>query len=240
MHLDARIGRNFLRLAVERCLLICHGLPYESGSVVEKNYSKLANFFALKGIPSAIFDFSGTGLSEGRFRLSAWIEDLVNIAEKFDRVYLLGYSMGGVIAIRVAAELKNVVRIATVSTPCSADMFSRDVLRFVYENARTKGVLRGIGDFETFSERFEREFFEIEPLRWIRRIRIPKLIVHGTEDEIVPYTHGQRLFEAAIKPKTFVKVRNGSHFLRQEDTVSEIIADWMRGKIEEEFMEIKI
>ncbi len=240
MYTDSRVGRNFLRLVVERCLLICHGLPYESGSVVEKSYSELASFFALRGIPAAVFDFSGTGLSEGRFRLTSWVEDLVNIAEKFDRVYILGYSMGGAVAIRAAVELGNVVKIATVSSPCCVDMFDRSLLKMIHENARIKGVLKGIGNFESFAERFERDFLEIEPIGWIRRLRIPKLIVHGTADDIVPYTHGQRLYDAAPKPKTFVKVRGGTHFLRHEVRVSEIIADWFIGDLEEDFVEIRI
>lgn len=41
-------------------------------------------------------------------------------------------------------------------------------------------------------------------------INCPVLIVHGQEDEIVPYGHGQQLFEAANQPKEFLEIK-GSH-----------------------------
>ena len=57
MNIDTKINRNFVRVVVEKSLLICHGLPYEAGSVIEKSYSDLARYFALKGFNSVIFDF---------------------------------------------------------------------------------------------------------------------------------------------------------------------------------------
>ena len=41
-------------------------------------------------------------------------------------------------------------------------------------------------------------------------INCPVLIIHGQEDEIVPYGHGQQLFEAANQPKEFLEIK-GSH-----------------------------
>lgn len=42
------------------------------------------------------------------------------------------------------------------------------------------------------------------------RIRAPVLVVHGREDEIIPFRHGQRLYDAAREPKAFLEIR-GSH-----------------------------
>ena len=240
MNIDTKINRNFVRVVVEKSLLICHGLPYEAGSVIEKSYSDLACYFALKGFNSVIFDFTGTGLSYGDFSLLSWVEDLQLLASKFNKVDILGYSMGGAVAIRAAAELENVERLVVVASPCNAEMFSWDVLRMIYENARLKGTLKGVGDFENFVAKFKSEFIEIEPEKWISKVNCDKLIVHGTNDEIVPFYHGSKLFELSSKPKTFVKVLNGSHFLRQEEKVSQIIVDWLSGKIKEEVIEIRI
>ncbi|GIV59615.1 alpha/beta hydrolase [Rhodocaloribacter litoris] len=55
------------------------------------------------------------------------------------------------------------------------------------------------------------------PVRWlarhrfdnldrIRRIRVPVLVIHSPEDEIVPYAHGRALFDAAAGPKTFLEI----------------------------------
>jgi pimeloyl-ACP methyl ester carboxylesterase len=240
MIIDRRIGRNFTRLHIDNCLLICHGLPYEPGSVIEKGYSVLAKFFSSKKFTTVVFDFTGTGLSEGDFRLSYWVEDLKNLTSYFEKVSILGYSMGGAVAIRASAELENVEKLAIVASPCCMDMFSAASLEMIYENAKLKGILRGLKDFESFKDEFLRDFEDIEPINWIEKIRCPKLIVHGDKDDIVPFKHGEMLYRMARKPKTFLRVKNGDHFLRQEEVVSKYIADWFTGKIGEKELEIRI
>jgi uncharacterized protein len=44
----------------------------------------------------------------------------------------------------------------------------------------------------------------------MKNIHTPLLVIHSINDEIVPYKFGQRLFEAANKPKTFLDI-NGGH-----------------------------
>jgi pimeloyl-ACP methyl ester carboxylesterase len=45
----------------------------------------------------------------------------------------------------------------------------------------------------------------------IGKIDAPVLIVHGTEDRIIPVEHGRRLFEYAKPPRQLVIVEGGSH-----------------------------
>jgi len=233
MYIDKKIGRNFVRLTFENVLVICHGLPYEPSSVIEKGYLTLAQFFASKNIPSVIFDFSGTGLSEGVFSLKAWVEDIINLSHQFEKVSILGYSMGGAVAVRAATEIENLEKIVLAASPCCVDMFGENVLRMIYENAITKNLLKGIGDYEDFRNSFISEFMEIEPRKWISKIEVPKLIIHGREDYIVPFENGLILFDLAKEPKTFVELKKGDHFLRQNLAASELIADWLLGKIKE-------
>jgi uncharacterized protein len=53
-----------------------------------------------------------------------------------------------------------------------------------------------------------------------KRIRAPIFIAHSRDDEIVPYSHGRKLFEAAAEPKAFLEMRGGHNdgfiFTRQE------------------------
>ncbi|RLI80019.1 alpha/beta hydrolase [Archaeoglobales archaeon] len=229
MHLDTTIGRAFVRLHVENVAVICHGLPYDPGSVVEKSYDDLAKYFAKRGIDSVIFDFSGTGLSKGEFRISNWVEDLMYIVDRFNEVNLIGFSMGGVIATYVAANSKNVKSLATISSPCCSKIFNDRVLEMIYSNARTKGVLRGIEGYDEFIGKFKADMEEFEPIKWIGNVNVPVLIVHGTADEIVSYENAEILFKAANEPKKLLKVKNGSHFLRRERRVIDRIIDWLIG-----------
>jgi len=43
----------------------------------------------------------------------------------------------------------------------------------------------------------------------LKRIRAPVFIAHSRDDDIVPYAHGKRLYEAANEPKTFLEMRGG-------------------------------
>ncbi|MEX0322149.1 MAG: alpha/beta hydrolase [Puniceicoccaceae bacterium] len=47
--------------------------------------------------------------------------------------------------------------------------------------------------------------------RWIPDITCPILIMHGTEDETVPFSHAKKLYELAPDPKSFTWVHNGRH-----------------------------
>ncbi len=232
MYIDTTIGEKFARISIEKCLVICHGLPYEPGSVVDKSYYDLAKFFS-EYYPALIFDFTGTGNSGGKFSLKSWVEDIIEIGQRFRRIILLGYSMGGAVAVKAAYELNNVEKLAIVASPCCSDMFTEIALKAIYENAVSRDVLHGLDDFEAFKKTFLTEFEDIKPIKWIDKIDIPKLIVHGKEDMVVPFEHGKKLFELAKDPKTFITIKNGDHFLRRNEKVSKLILDWLEGKIKE-------
>jgi fermentation-respiration switch protein FrsA (DUF1100 family) len=42
------------------------------------------------------------------------------------------------------------------------------------------------------------------------RLTLPVLILHSRDDDIIPFSHGQQLYEAAREPKTIVAMR-GNH-----------------------------
>jgi uncharacterized protein len=39
----------------------------------------------------------------------------------------------------------------------------------------------------------------------------PLLIIHGVKDQIVPFSHGEKLMSAAVEPKKFVRLPNADH-----------------------------
>jgi fermentation-respiration switch protein FrsA (DUF1100 family) len=59
----------------------------------------------------------------------------------------------------------------------------------------------------------------------IENITVPKLIIHSEDDEIIPFQHGRRLFEAAPEPKEFYPMRGGHNeaiFLSKKDFAARI------------------
>lgn len=223
MHFDTNLDRTFLRLNIEDVVVFCHGLPYQPGSVLEKGYDNLSKWFSERGKTSLIFDFSGTGLSRGSFSLSAWVEDLEKIINRFETVDIVAFSLGGVPASYVSSR-KNVRRLCLVSTPCCFDHIS--ILDKIYLNARSKGSIKGIGSYNDFISKIRRDMERLEPLKWIGESR-NTMIVHGTADDTIPFESGEMLYNAASKPKYFLKVVNGGHALRQELEVIKEIFDWL-------------
>ena len=48
-------------------------------------------------------------------------------------------------------------------------------------------------------------------LKKIPGITVPKLIIHGEEDGLVPFSMGQKLYRAAGAPKLFFPIKNAGH-----------------------------
>ena len=83
-----------------------------------------------------------------------------------------------------------------------------------------------------------KKMFPFIPIRWfisvkydalsrIKDITIPKLIIHSENDEIIPFQHGKRLYEAAPEPKEFYPMQGGHNdavYLSMEDFAQRIDA----------------
>jgi fermentation-respiration switch protein FrsA (DUF1100 family) len=48
-------------------------------------------------------------------------------------------------------------------------------------------------------------------IRRIRNISCPKLFFHGTDDNVVPFSHGKALFAAAKEPKAHIWFQDVGH-----------------------------
>jgi alpha/beta superfamily hydrolase len=227
MKIDTTFSGKQIRVHIEDVVILCHGLPYEKGSVIEKGYDQLAKKFSENGLNSLIFDFSGTGLSNGIFSIKNWVNDLLELVNEFNSVKIVGFSMGGVVSTYVTAKSNNVTDLVLVGVLCCSDSITEDMLSEIYAHNQATGVLKGVKDFESFKDKFLEEMRVFEPKSWIDKIEIPKLIVHGTSDQIINYEQGEKLFDLAKEPKYFLRVVNGSHFLRQQEEVMNRIRDWL-------------
>jgi fermentation-respiration switch protein FrsA (DUF1100 family) len=53
---------------------------------------------------------------------------------------------------------------------------------------------------------------ELSPKDFVKKIApVPLLVVHGSDDEVVPIAQGRQLFERAGQPKTLFEVKTGRH-----------------------------
>jgi fermentation-respiration switch protein FrsA (DUF1100 family) len=83
--------------------------------------------------------------------------------------------------------------------------------------------------------------YPIFPVRWlmldqfrsdlaIRDVRVPVLMVHGEEDDVIPIGSARRLFELANEPKTFVSVPGGNHLVLGLANVFPRVCEWIDAK----------
>ena len=62
--------------------------------------------------------------------------------------------------------------------------------------------------------------YEYDTRACVQKVDAPVLVLHSPRDDIIPYDHGRRLFEAAREPKAFLEIDGGHNdgfvFMRPE------------------------
>ena len=145
-----------------------------------------------------IVDYRGYGRSEGKpFEKGLYRDALAayqwlskeHIVER-TKVILMGESLGGAVAVELAARVQ-VDGLVLQSTFTSAWDMAKTIMPV--------GLLQPLTGV-TFDSA------SLIPL-----IRCPKLFIHGDQDKTVPFRLGRRLFELAQPPKDFYQVPGAGH-----------------------------
>lgn len=172
-------------------LLWCHG---NAGNISDR-LDNIAEIHRRLGLGVFIFDYRGYGQSDGRPTEAGLYRDAraareVLLRERVmaERIVYFGRSLGAAVAIDLAVAAPPPVVI--IETP------------FLSVPAMANRTLPGSGLL--FKTRYD-------SLKKIGQVRSRLLILHGDADEVVPYEHGRRLFEAAPQPKVFYTIRGAHH-----------------------------
>lgn len=172
-------------------VLYCHGNAGNIGDRLDKMYR-----FYLMGFNIMMFDYPGYGLSTGRPSEKGFMDsgvaayDYLNstgLIKPGDTLIVYGTSLGGSVAAHVAAH--------------------RRVHGIVLENSVFS--LRSIAaEHYGFLPNFliPNKFNTNQSLK---KIRIPKLIFHAKDDQIVPFRHGLLMQEDTLGDSKFVETIGG-------------------------------
>ena len=175
-----------------RVLLFFHG---NAGNISHRLDS--IGIFLRLGLSVFIIDYRGYGKSSGKpseqgtyLDADAALSYLVNERNiPMDNIIYFGRSLGGAVASHLAVKHPPKALILESTFTSAPDMAAR--------------------------------LFPIFPMRWLTRfsysninniknIHCPVLIVHSSEDDIIPFELGRALFAAANEPKQFLEI-HGDH-----------------------------
>ena len=172
---------------------------------------KLVSFFPYHDLNLLMFDYRGYGKSEGSPERKGVYEDslaaLDYVLSRKDvdknSVFFLGQSLGGANAIAVAANAKSqsVRALVIDSSFYSYRSIVKDKIGEIPVASWFKAPLSYIMATDSFHS--GDLIGAVSPT--------PVMIMHGTEDKVVPYHHSLQLFERAGQPKTLITVDGGAH-----------------------------
>jgi len=174
-----------------RALLFLHG---NAGNASHR-LPNAAELVAL-GTSVLLLDYRGYGLSDGTpSEAGVYADAQAGLSHLIDerglpmnRIVVFGRSVGGAVAVDLVQD-RDVAGLILESTFPSVSAMARSVL------PPAAPFLRG--RFDSKSK--------------IARLRAPLLFFHGDRDEIVPFSLGQELFEAAPEPKEFETIEGAGH-----------------------------
>ena len=178
-------------------------------------------------------DFRGHGRSGGAYTFSAReaadLEAVLEWArERYSSISLLGFSMGGAIAINTAAQFPDSIRtLIAVSAPSAFEQIEYRVLKpeVLYGGLRACDPQMGC--------RLGNPWLKKEkPVETIRHLTMPVLLIHGTRDAIVSHFHGERLYQAAQEPKRLDLIEGAGHaeelYRYHPDQFLRLVQEWVR------------
>lgn len=173
-------------------LLFCHG----NGGNIGHRLESIEIFHRL-GLDVFIFDYRGYGQSEGKpsetgtyqDAEAAWRYLTEERQIKPGRIIIFGRSLGGAVAAWLAQH----------HTPAALILESSftslpDIATTLHPYLPVRPLLR----------------FKYDTTKYLKKADCPVLIVHSPDDDIMPFSHGKRLFATAPEPKSFLEI-SGTH-----------------------------
>ena len=184
----------------EKTLLFFHG----NASNISHRGDSVKIFHDL-GLNVLIFDYRGYGQSEGkpteaglyRDARAAWNYLTQTRGVNSKDIVLFGRSLGGAVAANLASEV-DAGAIILESTFSSA----RDMAQELFPLLSYMIPLR----------------FHFNTAKFVQKVNCPVLVIHSPDDEIIPYSLGRKVYDAANQPRLMLDI-NGDHnggFLRSQ------------------------
>lgn len=215
--------------ASKRIAVLGHGV---TGNKDRPLVTALARALAAEGVNALRFSYAGNGDSEGRFEdatISKEVEDLGAVLDALDgyAVCYAGHSMGGAVgALRASedARIRALISLAgMVDTKGFAQREFGDVTPgagYMWDDPECPLSQAYMDDLTAIGTVVDRA----------TRISVPWLLVHGTEDDVVPIEDSRAIFERANEPKELAVLQGADHVFSGDATPAAIraVLAWLK------------
>lgn len=178
---------------VKSAIILLHGYPFDKGNLLSWTGFLHDDFNLL------FFDFRYFGQSEGKFTSLGFYERedvlaAISYLEKrgIEKIGLMGFSLGGSVALLTLGETDKISAVVSDSAFANLDLMAEAYYQNLWFLKKPLTQLTKI---------YARIFLQIEPdeiapEKKVKGVKIPILIIHSREDELISIKHAQRLKEA--------------------------------------------
>lgn len=234
--ISAHLARPPLRADVTHfpAVVLAHGYPSDvqgaaqAAAALPELADRLASEMGWLALAVAL---RGCGESEGSFSLGGWLEDLhasvahLTANERVSGVWLAGFGTGGALAICAAADDPEVRGVAALGAPADFDDWASHPRRLL-EHARDVGI---IDDplFPPSVDAWSRELRERRAVEAAPRLAPrPLLVVHGSDDDLVPAFDARVLVDAHGSAELRI-ISGAGHRLRHDPRAVAVLLGWL-------------
>ncbi len=218
--------------AKKPAVAICHGYPGDT-----KNMD-LAEELALNGVVTLVFYYQGAWGSGGKYSLTkletgakdaaAYLRSLPYVDPK--RVGLVSHSMGA-LPLSKTMSLDPTIKTGVLMSPASdsAAMAARDKIEGTATRlaAMAEGTLKGTTS-ESLTKDLEWVANNTNPVELVPKIKVPIMVVVGSNDTVTPPDACRRLYDAAKEPKKWVIIEGADHgYSEHRIHLIKVVLDWL-------------
>ena len=214
-----------------RLLIIGHGV---TGNKDRPFVVALAAAAAQSGIPCLRFSFAGNGQSEGRFIDATITKEVQDLGAVLDAATQAGYeityaghSMGGAVGVLRASSDPRIHRLISLAGMVHTKAFAEREFGMVKPDA---GFMWD-DDSCPLSQAYMDDTARIGSVLHLgATIRVPWLLVHGTEDDVVPISDSREIHAQAGPPAKLKELVGANHVFKGEEhtkAMIDVVLGWL-------------
>ena len=214
-----------------RILIIGHGV---TGNKDRPWAPALAEATANAGIPALRFSFAGNGDSEGTFgdcTITKEVGDLGSVidavtASGYEEIIYAGHSMGGAVGVLRTSSDDRIKKLISLAGMVHTKRFTAEEFG---EETPDSGLMWEDEDCP-LSSAYVNDLTAIDSvIGKAADVNVPWLLIHGTEDDVVPPNESDEIFAAASEPKKLVVLEGENHVFSEKgpDAMTTAVVEWL-------------